>query len=561
MNQLNSLNVEQLKALAKKNHCFGYSKLRKTELIQHILNCERGQKKVVPQVVVNVVPQRVVQPVSDLSRMTKENLQDIARKLGCKGYSKLSKMELVSFIKNCQSKNVVPFREPIKTYREPRQPQIRQPFREPIGQNLGLIPAVLRKQKNILRPAFPKLQSELRQQIKEKIEQIEEDKIKKKFREMLRDLENAKRKLKNTPTSDSKKREELSEELDDIESQLSLAIKDTRKMIEGTENMIKDTKLMLSETKDDSGRILNDCLPEELKISLFEYEKILNMVKNGSLNRLNNQELVQLKENAKVLYNNNDLNLVQLIEIFESNNKKECSELIKLLKSAIDKSNVMLVSVLEIFSYRHIEVEELLRRKEGLKKVPSYLQKRTFQEKKCSEINNLNECVSVVDENNLRRCRVNMKTKDCEFLPLNLRERATLQVGGSAQVKVLQRLETKSSDDCIIEDLKFSINEFEDISNDVLNNTWFFELNNKDMKEFRENLVIVYNDNNSKLNELEDNKDCRDVARAMKIKLDKLFDKTLRYIDRVLVGKEVFSGLETFSPYRKSKRRVRNKKN
>jgi len=53
---------------------------------------------------------------------------------------------------------------------------------------------------------------------------------------------------------------------------------------------------------------------------------------------------------------------------------------------------------------------------------------------KCSGLNQT-ECVQVLDENNLRRCRVNIQSKACEDLPMEYRERATYQVGGSAEYK------------------------------------------------------------------------------------------------------------------------------
>jgi hypothetical protein len=56
------------------------------------------------------------------------------------------------------------------------------------------------------------------------------------------------------------------------------------------------------------------------------------------------------------------------------------------------------------------------------------------EESKCTDLNQT-ECVQVLDENNLRRCRVNIQSKACEDLPLQFRERATYQVGGSAEYK------------------------------------------------------------------------------------------------------------------------------
>lgn len=49
----------------------------------------------------------------------------------------------------------------------------------------------------------------------------------------------------------------------------------------------------------------------------------------------------------------------------------------------------------------------------------------------CKDLNQ-GECNDAFDRNNLRRCRVNFKTRLCEDLPEEFRERATYQVGGSA---------------------------------------------------------------------------------------------------------------------------------
>lgn len=49
----------------------------------------------------------------------------------------------------------------------------------------------------------------------------------------------------------------------------------------------------------------------------------------------------------------------------------------------------------------------------------------------CSDLNQ-GECNDALDQNKLRRCRVNFKTRLCEDLPEEFRERATYQIGGSA---------------------------------------------------------------------------------------------------------------------------------
>ena len=66
--------------------------------------------------------------------------------------------------------------------------------------------------------------------------------------------------------------------------------------------------------------------------------------------------------------------------------------------------------------------------------VPSILPPIAKEESKCAGLNQT-ECVQVLDENNFRRCRVNIQSKACEDLPLQFRERATYQVGGSADYK------------------------------------------------------------------------------------------------------------------------------
>lgn len=50
----------------------------------------------------------------------------------------------------------------------------------------------------------------------------------------------------------------------------------------------------------------------------------------------------------------------------------------------------------------------------------------------CSTYMDKASCNEVMDKNNLRRCRYNFMSKSCEYLPTELRQRATLGVGGSA---------------------------------------------------------------------------------------------------------------------------------
>lgn len=76
------------------------------------------------------------------------------------------------------------------------------------------------------------------------------------------------------------------------------------------------------------------------------------------------------------------------------------------------------------------------------KELPSTLMGRGQEEKypeeeeprvsPCSDLPS-SECNAALDKNNLRRCRVNMMTRLCEELPQEFRERATYQVGGSAE--------------------------------------------------------------------------------------------------------------------------------
>ena len=69
--------VTSLRAEAKKLGCRGYSKLTKAELIKFIKKCKKS-------------------PTSTVAKLKAE-----AKKLGCKGYSKLTKAELVKFVKKC----------------------------------------------------------------------------------------------------------------------------------------------------------------------------------------------------------------------------------------------------------------------------------------------------------------------------------------------------------------------------------------------------------------------------------------------------------------------------
>lgn len=82
-----------------------------------------------------------------------------------------------------------------------------------------------------------------------------------------------------------------------------------------------------------------------------------------------------------------------------------------------------------LFSRKLFELEAPVRSVREM--MPSVEQE---EESKCAGLNQT-ECIQVLDENNFRRCRVNIQSKACEDLPMEFRERATYQVGGSAEYK------------------------------------------------------------------------------------------------------------------------------
>ena len=60
--------------------------------------------------------------------------------------------------------------------------------------------------------------------------------------------------------------------------------------------------------------------------------------------------------------------------------------------------------------------------------------KLSFKTLECEGLS-YNMCVDIKDENNLRKCRYNFESKECETMPEQFRERATFQIGGNAQLK------------------------------------------------------------------------------------------------------------------------------
>ena len=78
-----------LKAQAKKLGCRGYSKLTKAELIKFIKKCKKIKES----------PRTVSKSTQNM--ITVAQLRAQAKKLGCRGYSQLNKAELIRFIKKC----------------------------------------------------------------------------------------------------------------------------------------------------------------------------------------------------------------------------------------------------------------------------------------------------------------------------------------------------------------------------------------------------------------------------------------------------------------------------
>jgi hypothetical protein len=83
------MTVVQLKERAKKLGCVGYSKMQKVELVRFIRVCKSKSPKKSPSP----------------SKMTVVQLKATAKKFGCGGYSKLKKAELVRFVRVCKPKS------------------------------------------------------------------------------------------------------------------------------------------------------------------------------------------------------------------------------------------------------------------------------------------------------------------------------------------------------------------------------------------------------------------------------------------------------------------------
>ena len=83
------MTVVQLKERAKKLGCVGYSKMQKVELVRFVRVCKSKSPKKSPSP----------------SKMTVVQLKATAKKFGCGGYSKLKKAELVRFVRVCKPKS------------------------------------------------------------------------------------------------------------------------------------------------------------------------------------------------------------------------------------------------------------------------------------------------------------------------------------------------------------------------------------------------------------------------------------------------------------------------
>lgn len=69
--------------------------------------------------------------------------------------------------------------------------------------------------------------------------------------------------------------------------------------------------------------------------------------------------------------------------------------------------------------------------KKTMKKVSN--PRRKSVEKPCKDFYGA-DCDTVMDKKGMRRCRTNVTTRQCEYLPHQYRKRATYQVGGDATV-------------------------------------------------------------------------------------------------------------------------------
>jgi hypothetical protein len=124
--KLKKLNVVKLREIAKSLGCIGYSKMKKFDLVVFLSNYSKNQGR--PPVGRPPVGRPPVgrppvgrppvgrppvgrppvgrppvgrPPISNLSKLTLSELRELAKKSGCKGYSKLLKAQLIKFIAEC----------------------------------------------------------------------------------------------------------------------------------------------------------------------------------------------------------------------------------------------------------------------------------------------------------------------------------------------------------------------------------------------------------------------------------------------------------------------------
>ena len=94
---LSKLTVVQLREMSKQKGCKGYSKMKKKDdLIQFIKLCIKKSPKVSPP---KASPPKA--SPTNKGKLTVVQLRELAKRKGCKGYSKLKKDELIQFVKNC----------------------------------------------------------------------------------------------------------------------------------------------------------------------------------------------------------------------------------------------------------------------------------------------------------------------------------------------------------------------------------------------------------------------------------------------------------------------------